>query len=405
LSTLFLFTDKFPFKGGEPFLETEIVYLSKAFEEVIIFPLSGQGSEKLPMPPNVEVIDFETNRPVYIKKLLIKHGWIIVKWFVLEFIKSPHRFKYITQFNWNFKRLAGLLNNAIELNNFINHLNLSKPHQPLYYSYWFNDWASMLAIAKDKGLDKKLISRVHLYDFEEEFSGRKYLPFRYVEQTKIDKIFPISNYAIRYIARKSNKVKMELSRLGVSDRGDNLISNNENRFRIVTCSSLSWYKRPLLLMELMIELKCSIEWVHFGDGVLREEFLSLAEELPQNIQFSFKGHLANSEVINFYQNNAVDLVLNVSSFEGIPVSLMEAISFGIPIVGCNMCGMPEIINSKTGMLLEVDFNITEVAMALESFLKTNSRNQSFRNGVKEFWKDNFDADKNYKDFVEDLKAT
>jgi hypothetical protein len=38
-------------------------------------------------------------------------------------------------------------------------------------------------------------------------------------------------------------------------------------------------------------------------------------------------------------------------------------------------------------------------------LKTNSRNQSFRNGVKEFWKDNFDADKNYKDFVEDLKAT
>ena len=172
MSQLVLFTNQFPYKGGEPFLETEIHYLSKAFEKVIIFPLSGQGSEKSPMPPNVEVIDSETNRPVYLKKLLIKHGWIIVKWFVLEFIKSPPRFKYITQFNWNFKRLLGLLNNAIELKYFINHLNLSKSHQPKYYSYWFNDWASILAIAKQLGLKWKFLSRTHGYDFDEQQQGR-----------------------------------------------------------------------------------------------------------------------------------------------------------------------------------------------------------------------------------------
>jgi glycosyltransferase involved in cell wall biosynthesis len=297
--------------------------------------------------------------------------------------------------------LVGLLNNAIELNNFINHLNLSKPHEPIYYSYWFNDWATILLLIKELGLNIEINTRVHLYDFEEEFNSRRYLPFRYIELNNIDNVYPISDYAVKYIYNRFNE-KSFFFRLGVRDLGFNKIETKTNVFKVVTCSSLSWYKRPLLLADLFCKFGIQINWVHFGDGLMEDKFLEKTKLLPNNINFTYKGRVSNSEILEYYKTNPVDLVLNVSSFEGIPVSLMEAISFGIPIVGCNMCGMPEIVTKQTGILLEVDFNPKQAARILEYFLESNARNSSFRKGVKDFWKENFDADKNYKDFVIEL---
>ena len=401
MRTLYLFTNQFPYKGGEPFLETEIVYLSKAFEKVIIFPLTGQGSEKLPMPPNVEVIDFETNSPVYLKKLLIKHGWIIVKWFVLEFIKSPHRFKYITQFNWNFKRLVGLLNAAVGLTKELSKSGLIENKESLiFYTYWFNEWASILALANELGLNQKFVSRVHLYDFEEEFYARKYLPFRRTEMKYPEKIFAISDYAVNYLKKQFPKYtdKFFTSKLGVEDIGLNPVKEN-SYYSIVSCSSLTWYKRPFKLVELMSQMKLPIKWYHFGDGDMRDVFLEKTKHLPNNIEFIWKGQVSNTTVTNFYKDYPVDILVNVSSFEGIPVSLMEAISFGIPILGCNICGQPEIINQQTGLLLEQEFNAQSAAKTLDDFLINNSRNQLFRQKIKEFWQENFNAPKNYKQYI------
>jgi colanic acid/amylovoran biosynthesis glycosyltransferase len=401
---IYLFTDKFPYKGGEPFLETEIHYLSKAFEKVIIFPLTGHGTEKLTIPSNVEVIDFETNRPVYLKKLLLKHGWIVIKWFVLEFIKSPHRFKYITQFNWNFKRLVGLLNNAIELKNFINHLNLSKPHQPLYYSYWFNDWASMLAMAKQMGMRGKLVCRTHGFDFDEQQQGRGYHPFRSVELPLFEKVYQVSEYGQAYISERFPKAKnLEVSKLGVTEKGINLISE-DTLFQIVSCSNFVPLKRVNLIAEILSNLNISFHWTHFGAGKGMEEVQQKAKHVLKEGSYQFKGFVPNKELMDWYKLNPVDLFVNVSNLEGLPVSLMEAICFGIPVVGCNICGVPEIVNEKTGILLEENFDVKEVAKSIEGFLKSKSRDKDYRNGVKAFWKGNFDGDKNYLEFSKSLKV-
>ncbi len=402
INSLFLFTDRFPNKGGEPFLETEIHYLSKEFEKVIIFPLTGHGTEKLSMPVNVEVIDYETNKPVYLKKLLLKHGWIIVKWFALEFIKSPHRFKYITQFNWNFKRLVGLFNNAIELNNTFNHLNFPNLHQPIYYSYWFNDWASILVIAKQLGLNGKIVSRTHGFDFDEKQQGRGYHPFRYVELPKFDKIFQVSEYGQNYISKRFPRAKnIVVSKLGVVENGVNPISVNQI-FHIVSCSNFVPLKRVHLMVEILTQFSIPFHWTHFGTSSGMEKVQAKAENLLNKDSFTFKGFVPNKDLMEWYKTNAVDLFVNVSKLEGLPVSLMEAISFGIPVVGCNICGVPEIVNKETGVLLDVDFESKQVASTLEEFLKTKARNTSFRKGVKDFWSEHFDAYKNYKDFIFEL---
>jgi glycosyltransferase involved in cell wall biosynthesis len=85
--------------------------------------------------------------------------------------------------------------------------------------------------------------------------------------------------------------------------------------------------------------------------------------------------------------------------EGIPVSLMEAISFGIPVAGCNICGVPEIVNDRTGILLEKNFNINHSSALIHRFLIQECSTATFRTGVKDFWKRNFNADRNYPDFI------
>ena len=92
--------------------------------------------------------------------------------------------------------------------------------------------------------------------------------------------------------------------------------------------------------------------------------------------------------------------MNVSELEGIPVSIMEAISFGIPSTGCRVCGVPEIVTEQTGFLFEKEVNIEEAVSQIVAY-KNLSLNEklAFRNGVKAFWKKKFDAEINYTTFI------
>ena len=56
------------------------------------------------------------------------------------------------------------------------------------------------------------------------------------------------------------------------------------------------------------------------------------------------------------------MFINLSSSEGIPVSIMEAQSFGIPVIATNVGGSGEIVVSETGVL--VDENRTEASVLL-----------------------------------------
>jgi glycosyltransferase involved in cell wall biosynthesis len=400
LKTLYLFTNQFPFYGGESFLETEIHYLSEAFEKVIIYPAAGFENELLPIPENVEVVKFDLIQPVYLRKLLLRHGWIFFKWFMVEIIKSPHRGKYISQFKWNFKRLAGLINNAAV---FKTHHSKLTTQNSTFYSYWFNEWASILALAKQMGLKGKLVSRTHGYDFDEQQQGREYHPFRYVELPKFEKVFQVSEYGQNYIQQRfSNAKNLQIAKLGVIDIGFNPISS-EQTYQIVSCSNFVPLKRVHLIVEILSYFSFSFHWTHFGSSEGINEVKDITIKKLSHNSFSFKGIVSNNFLMEWYKSHSVDLFINVSNLEGLPVSLMEAISFGIPVVGCNICGVPEIVNNTTGVLLEENFDSQKTAITIEQFLKHKSRNKTFRMGVKQFWKENFDADKNYAEFAKSLK--
>ena len=91
----------------------------------------------------------------------------------------------------------------------------------------------------------------------------------------------------------------------------------------------------------------------------------------------------------------MDMFINVSANEGVPVSIMEAISYDIPVVATNVGGTSEVVTPETGLLLSSNPSPKEIK---EAMLKINTLNLSPR----EFWARNYNADVNYRSFAQML---
>ena len=125
-------------------------------------------------------------------------------------------------------------------------------------------------------------------------------------------------------------------------------------------------------------------------------------KLKPNINFIPMGFTPNDKVLDFYTHHAVNLFISLSAAEGIPVSIMEAISFGIPVLSTDVGGCSEIVNENTGILIPLKTSTEEVANVLKAFEKSDKNSISFRIGVREFWLKNFNEDTNYKDFFQEI---
>jgi len=329
--TLVLFTSSYPYGSSETFLETEIIYLSKSFEKVYILPYTIEDKQRS-LPINVEVIDniYGDN---YNKSTIIKlYGWQIFKILSMELIKGQMFHKEI---NHTISLLFRLFDKSRSLERWIS--SLEDRDSMIFYSYWFTEWSTILSILKSQRVIKKYFARAHGYDLYEERSKYRFIPFREFQLKYIDKLILISQDGLDYISHKYPiyRDKYLLHRLGTEDMGI-----NEFRYKdhivILSISHIVLVKRVELLMEILSNVKSKVKWIHLGGGELYDSIKTKAKALPKNIEYDIKGGVPNSDVYQFLQNNSIDIFMNVSSTEGLPVSIMEAISFGIPIFIYNL---------------------------------------------------------------------
>ena len=108
------------------------------------------------------------------------------------------------------------------------------------------------------------------------------------------------------------------------------------------------------MSRLLYIVKKILEWTLIGDGPQINYIKNKIKFLPKMLKVNLLGNLENSIVLDYLSKNYIDALINVSESEGLPFTMMEAISFGIPIIGTNVGGVKEIINNYTGILLEKD---------------------------------------------------
>ena len=103
-------------------------------------------------------------------------------------------------------------------------------------------------------------------------------------------------------------------------------------------------------------------------------------------------------VVEYYKTTPVSLFINVSDMEGVPVSIMEAISCAIPAAARAVGGNGEIVvDGESGYLLPAGDGAGEIASALERIVR-EYESLFDREALLSFYDNNFNADKNYRDF-------
>jgi glycosyltransferase involved in cell wall biosynthesis len=116
---------------------------------------------------------------------------------------------------------------------------------------------------------------------------------------------------------------------------------------------------------------------------------------------NFTGYLPQAQVMNLYRETGFDVFVNVSDAEGLPVSLMEASSAGIPMVATNVGGSNEIVNAANGVLLDADPSVDDIAAALLIFHRRAVAGV-YRQRARSYWAKNYHAQVNYNKFGHDL---
>lgn len=405
-SNLILLTKQFPFHHREQYVAHELAILSKHFEHIYIYPHDHFGKEDRPafeLPANVTVIDLN-QKMVSASKLEVV--WSFLKAILFE-VKHTHDKIWLMK---NLRRFYAIYATQYAIGNvlatFLRNKNLNQKNTVLY-SYWFSASALCLSILKYRGRIPSFVSRAHALDLYHEGWGLlndrvRVLPFRYFKQNNTDIIYTISKHGKQYLEQKNATVgKVEVAYLGVHDFGVNPETLND-KFTIVTCSGVDDNKRIHLLGEALSLLNLPVNWIHFGDGPLKEK--ALKSITSSQVQLDYRGQTNNMDIRKFYSSYHVDLFVNLSKVEGLPVTIMEAISHGIPVLATDANGTPEAVEqNRNGKLLTIQFSIHELCNELEWFILNGDKVKVMRKASRDLYLERFNAEKNYLDFSESLK--
>ncbi len=395
---LILLTDSFPFGNKETFLETEIRFLSDAFASIHLFPLHGEGDVRAQATNVVVHTPFLSFNPKDQKRLFVA-GLLNLSplGFALKELFAKSVYKHSVHFRvWT--AALFVLRAAYSNRQRMNELDALINDETVVYSYWGDKLALLIPFLKRSHPSLKSVVRFHGGDLYEERKGG-YLPFRAKLFSAIQNFVFISVNGKDYLESRfpSFVTNAHLFRLGVVDHGLNP-NVAKSFFHVVSCSNLVTLKRVHLIALALQTMKIPVLWTHIGDGPDMERLQRMVTGLPSNVKVDFQGQKSNVEVIGFYQHTSIDCFLNVSESEGVPVSIMEALSFGIPVIATNAGGTGEIVDDIVGKLLPITIDEQDIATVL-NILLCEANSLSLREAARRRWQERCDANKNYKEFA------
>lgn len=276
--------------------------------------------------------------------------------------------------------------------------------------YIVASWFSCIAVSAAK--IKKQFPQIHAHSLAHAgeidsnrncYRNRAWAEFKhkwldgvhFISKVKLDNYYKSLSH-LKIKERFGNKV--DISYLGSSNTSSKLNPSPERSkpFHIVTCSRTSPEKRLERLVETLKFWKNgSLEWTHIGTGPVDNQLRNLTDSLQNTnplIKVNLAGFMPNEKIKEWYMNNPVDLFVNVSDTEGIPVSIMEAASFGIPCAATDVGGTSELITPEMGWLEPADFNPENFCKRINDFanLPPEQKNK-MRTAARQIWSQNFNA--------------
>lgn len=347
--------------GTEYFLFDYLLYLSDRIDPTNIYLLEVDGSGKftnsdleiklkdkgvniLSIPDNISGLEFwDPIKLSYIDSLVtqvnpkVVHSLLFNADFIAYYLKTGKQ----------------VCEDSIDKTKDINKLHefypeaFSKlPNINKHHYEWISSKLSNFSVALEENTDR--------WAFRKDFTDNELEP---LISRNTDVITVVSNEGLKKWANWTTKspVLVPCSAVGENDLAliDKLTSTNQNRLgsttRFICVSRLvagKGIENVITSFKKVLELNRDIELYIVGDGELFDPIIAETEGLPQ---IKVVGFRPREEVFKMLAIS--DIFILASQSEGLPLSIQEAMAFGLPIIATNVGGIPDLVSSHENGIL------------------------------------------------------
>jgi colanic acid/amylovoran biosynthesis glycosyltransferase len=334
-----MITSTFPYGEGEDFFEAEVRGLIASGLNVIILPVWPRGSIRQGSSD--------------LKQLTLNRYGISLYVFCATFFRLLYQELRSTN-RRRFNLVTRCLRESIaaayapQLSKKMSDLEISHIH-----AYW-SSGPAMLAMGTSR-----------LTNINWSFTGHSGDLIEGVDLNKKAKsssgIRVISKRSEWILKQKAEKTKSpEIIHLGVKVPSKVVAFENSSDFNVACVGNLIPIKNHVTLIEAIKivqsgGLSFSVDFV--GAGPLENDLKKSVKALGLENSITFRGQIDHAQLMMEYSQAKYHLVILASGIassgqqEGIPVSLMEAMSYGIPVVSTDTGGIPELVTKELDLLI------------------------------------------------------
>jgi glycosyltransferase involved in cell wall biosynthesis len=227
-----------------------------------------------------------------------------------------------------------------------------------------------------------------------EFSFfRYYFPFN----KYFDAIITVSKFSYDIHSKNlsfKNKL-IQLYNFNPNNNADNADLNLKGKY-FLYYGRLSREKGVSTLINAWIESRVTLPLYIIGTGPEYQNIKSISLEHPN---LHVLGYKFGSE-LNSYIKNSYFVICPSEWFENNPMTIVESFSFGIPVIGTRIGGIPElIINNTTGYLFDVK-DVSQLSNILRKCIFLNNIEYiNLKESALNFAKNNFSRDVHYNNLM------
>lgn len=421
-TTLLLFTQSFPYADAQEdtFLKDELPFMFSCFTEVVIFPLSSACSPTSPsVLPTVDLglSNYLRKRRANAFSLLLSYLRSLLSLELLDEVISHrlnpfqhHHLRWFLRYQTTRRHVSRFISRWLST-------NACQSNHYYFYTFWLDEATHGISDSlKLSPYNTQLISRCHGYDLYEDRYIPPYWPRRPQLLRTLSCLFPVSSHGTSYLqARYGNHLpKTITSYIGISPAPNIPLVPPTSTFTIVSCSFYKHLKRiPLILSGLQKVAEAipsvQIHWTHYGNDTTEFSSSQLIEQahsskLPHNLTIDTQQFVSQDLLYSEYLNKPTDCFIHLSSAEGTPISIVEALNCFLPIIATSVGGVHDLVTPKNGVLLSSNPSVTDVATSLLHIhnLKTTNQLAPLQYASKEIWATHFDPSIVYPKFFSQI---
>lgn len=350
---IIIFTYTYPMGNLEDtFIKFELSKLSENFEKIEIIPLKNFDREIKLNKENIKV-NLELSKKLNIKNVILYFFSQTI--FSLNFYKEIKKNIFKKKFFIKLKMIIMEITQSEIAFNWILKNKMKSHEKQIFYSFWSN--FLLLTFKKLKEVkDIKTISRALGSDLNGFIKDDDYVPFIDTKFATLNKIILLGDYQKNKLKKFNLDNQIEIAPLGVfpqtKNTGNKIFLNEPITF--VSCGNLIEIKNNSLMIDFLKKFSKmtnkKIRYIMIGKGVLKNQIIKKIKNY-NNIIFEYHEYIDN--FVNFLKKNEVHFFLNFSSQEGMPFTIMEAMSCGIPTIASNIPPNKYLVN-ENGFLFNLD---------------------------------------------------